>query len=180
MVARKRRLPSRSRMNGRGSLLANNRYSVGLIIVAVGVVLLLGKLGVIGFFWELFWPIFVLAPGLLFHALYFNRVLPSGVLIPGGILVTSSILFFLCTIFSWNWMAYLWPGFIFAVAVGLYEFYLFDKHSPRGTQVAAIVLAVVAAVCFGMTILFTTAIYVIAVVLIVLGAFLIFNKRRSW
>jgi hypothetical protein len=160
--------------------LTNNRYSIGLIIVAVGVVLLLGKLGVFGFFWDVFWPVFVLAPGLLLHALYFSRVLPSGVLIPGGILVTNSIIFFLCTIFSWNLMAYLWPGFIFAVAVGLYEFYLFDKYSPRGTLVAAVILAVVSGVCFSMTILFTVGIYFIAFVLIIVGAYMIFNKRRSW
>jgi hypothetical protein len=160
--------------------LTNNRYSIGLIIVAVGVILLLGKLGVFGFFWDVFWPVFVLAPGLLFHVLYFNRVLPSGVLIPGGILVTNSIIFFLCTIFSWNLMAYLWPGFIFAVAVGLYEYYLFDKHSPRGTFVAAIILAIVSGVCFSMTILFTVGIYFIALVLILVGVYMIFNKRRSW
>ncbi|PYI54618.1 LiaF transmembrane domain-containing protein [Paenibacillus flagellatus] len=162
--------------------MSNNRYSVGLIIVAVGIVLLLGKLGVFGFFWGTFWPVFLLAPGLLFHALYFNRTLPSGVLIPGGILVTISILFFLCTLFGWGLMAYLWPGFIFAVAVGLYEFYLFDKHSPRGTLVAALVLAIVSGVLFGMTILFTVGIYFIALVLIAVGAYLIFfnKQRRPW
>lgn len=160
--------------------MSNNRYSIGIIIVAIGVILLLGKLGVFGFFWNVFWPVFVLIPGLLLHALYFSRVLPAGVLIPGGILVTQSILFFLCTIFSWNLMAYLWPGFIFAVAVGLYEYYLFEKYSPRGVLVAAIVLAVVSAVCFSMTILFSVGIYFIAFLLIAGGIYMIFNKRRSW
>lgn len=160
--------------------MTNNRYSIGLIIVAVGVILLLGKLGVFGFFWEVFWPVFVLAPGLLLHALYFSRVLPSGVLIPGGILVTNSILFFLCTIFSWKLMAYLWPGFIFAVAVGLYEYYMFDKRSPRSTLVAAVTLAIISGILFGMTILFTIGIYFIALALIVVGAYILLNKRRLW
>ncbi|GAA3403872.1 hypothetical protein ACFFNY_02915 [Paenibacillus hodogayensis] len=160
--------------------MANNRYSVGLIIVAVGVILLLGKLGVIGFFWHVFWPLFVLIPGLLLHGLYFSRVLPSGVLIPGGILVTNSILFFLCTIFSWKLMAYLWPGFILALAVGLYEYYLFDKQSPRSTLIAAVVLAVISGICFSMTVLFTAGVYFVALALIVVGAYLIYNKRRRW
>ncbi|MDF2658480.1 MAG: hypothetical protein K0Q94_1271 [Paenibacillus sp.] len=162
--------------------MSNNRYSVGLIIVAVGIVLLLGKLGVFGFFWEVFWPIFILAPGLLFHALYFSRVLPSGVLIPGGILTTISIIFFLCTIISWELIAYLWPAFILAPAVGLYEFYLFDKRSPRGVLLAAAILAVIAGLLFSMTILFTVGIYFIAIILIAVGGYLIFsnNKRRSW
>lgn len=160
--------------------MAGNRYSIGLIIVAVGVVLLLGKVGVFGFIWELFWPVLILAPGLLLHVLYFNRVLPSAVVIPGGILVTASILFFLCTIFGWGLMGYIWPGFIFAVAVGLYEFHLFDKYSPRGTLLAAVILAIVAGILFGVTILFTVGIYLIAIVLIALGVYVIWNKRRSW
>ncbi|RKN86928.1 hypothetical protein [Paenibacillus ginsengarvi] len=160
--------------------MSKNRYSVGLIIVIVGIILLLGKLGVFGFVWGLFWPVFVLAPGLLLHFLYFNRVLPSAVLIPGGILVTCSILFFLCTIFGWSLMAYIWPGFIFAIAVGLYEFYTFDKYSPRGTLMAAVVLAILSGILFGVTILFTVGIYLIALVLIGVGAYIIFGKRRSW
>ncbi|MEF3305502.1 hypothetical protein [Paenibacillus sp. GYB003] len=160
--------------------MAGNRFSVGIIIVVIGVILLLGKLGVFGFVWELFWPALILAVGLLLHALYFNKTLPSGVLIPGGILVTISVLFFLCTFFGWGLMAYIWPGFIFAVAVGLYEFHMFDKYSPRGTLMAAVALAVIAGVLFGMTILFTVGIYFIAIVLIGLGVYMIVNKRRSW
>jgi hypothetical protein len=158
--------------------LSNNRYSIGLIIVAIGVVLLLGKIGVFGWIWDLFWPVVLLLPGLLLHALYFNRVLPAPVLVPGGFLVTSSIVFFLCSIFSWNLIGYVWPGFILAVAVGLYEWYMFDKQSPRSTLAAAVILAVLSAVFFGMTILFTVGIYVIAVILIVIGAYLLFNRRR--
>ena len=160
--------------------MSSNRYSIGLILAAVGIILLLGKLGVFGFFWHVFWPIFVLAPGLLLHALYFSRTLPSAVLIPGGILVTISILFFLCTIFSWGLMAYLWPGFILAVAVGLYEFYLFDRHSPRGIFIAAVILAIAAGVLFGMTILFTVGIYFIALVLIAAGIYMALGRRRLW
>lgn len=167
---------------GREPCLSNNRYSIGIIIVAVGLVLLLGKIGVFSFIWSVFWPIFVLAPGLLLHALYFGRMLPSGVLIPGGILVTNSIIFFMCTFFGWGMMKYLWPGFILAVAVGLYEFYFFDKHNPRGVLVASIILASIAAVMFGMTILFAVGVYVIAFVLIAVGAYMIFGRgqRRMW
>lgn len=154
---------------------------MGLIIVAVGIVLLLGKLGIFGFFWGLLWPVFILAIGVLLHMLFFGRMLPSGVLIPAGILITISLIFFFCNIFGWAAMEYLWPGFIFAVAVGLYEFYLFDKDKPRGAFTAAVILAVVAALFFGLTLLFTVGIYFIALVLIIGGAVMFMKpRRRSW
>lgn len=161
--------------------MSNNRYSIGILIAAVGLILLLGKLGIFGFFWGLLWPLIILAAGLLLHLLYFNRVLPSIMLVPGGILVTVSILFFLCTLFTWKLMGFLWPGFILAVAVGLYEYYMFDKHSPRGTFILAAIAAAVAAVCFSLTILNTVGVYVVALVLIAVGAFMALNKkRRLW
>jgi hypothetical protein len=160
--------------------MSNNRYAVGLIIVAAGIILLLGKLGVIEFLWSVFWPVLILIPGLILHALYFSRTLPSGVLVPGGILVTISVMFLLCTIFGWKLMAYLWPGFPLAVAIGLYEYYIFDRSSSRSVFVAALILAAVSAVLFGIVILSTGAIYVVALALIVAGALMIFGKRRSW
>ncbi|MDF2669204.1 MAG: hypothetical protein K0R67_1510 [Paenibacillus sp.] len=160
--------------------MSNNRYSIGILIVAVGVLLLLSRIGFFGFIWGLLWPIFILLPGLLLHMLFFGRMLPSGVLIPGGILVTTSIMFFFCNLVGWSAMEYLWPGFLFAVSVGLYEFYLFDKHKPRGALTASIILAVLSALFFGMMILFTVGIYILAFILIAGGAFLIMRPRRSW
>src|SRR4051794_26635383 len=123
--------------------MAKNNYSIGLILIVLAVVLILGKLGVIGFLGNLFWPIFVLLPGAVFHLLYFGRIFPVGVLVPGGMLITYSLMFFYCNIFGWSSMGYLWPGFIFGVAVGLYELYVFSRSSARGTFTAAFVLAVI-------------------------------------
>src|SRR5690554_3461193 len=95
-----------------------NRMSIGIIIILLGIFILLGKLGVIAFVWSIFWPVFVLAPGILFHLFFFSRVMPAGVLIPGGILVTYSLMFFYCGLFGWHSMSYLWPGFILGVAIG--------------------------------------------------------------
>ena len=163
-----------------GECMATNRYSVGLLIIAAGIVLLLGKLGVFAFLWKLIWPFVLLVPGLLFHVLYFSRTLPAGVLIPGGILVTYSLMFLFCNLFGWGFMAYLWPGFIFGVAVGLYEYYLFDKSNSRGVFLAAVILAVISGLFFSMTILFAVGITLIAIVLIVVGAVMLFGPRKSW
>jgi predicted membrane protein len=163
-----------------GKCMAKNNYSLGLILIVLSVVLLLGKLGVIGFLGHLFWPIFVLLPGLLFHILYFSRVLPAGVLVPGGMLVTYSILFFYCNVFGWSSMAYLWPGFIFGVAVGLYELNIFQRSNSRGAFTAAFVLAIISFVFFAIAFLFTVGIYFIAAALIGIGLIMMVKRRKTW
>src|SRR4051794_13322915 len=102
--------------------MSKNQYSVGILILVAGVIILFGKLGVFGFIGSVFWPLFILVPGVLLHVLFFGRMLPAPVLIPGGILSTYGLLFLVCNITSWGTMTYLWPVFILGVAVGLYEF----------------------------------------------------------
>jgi hypothetical protein len=160
--------------------MARNNYSVGLVLIGIAVILLLGKLGVFSFLGGLLWPVFILLPGVVFHFLYFSRVLPAGVLVPGGILVTYSLMFFFCNIFGWGAMSYLWPGFIFGVAVGLYELHLFDRHSARGVLTAAMILAAISAVFFALAFMFTAGIYFIIFVLLVAGVGLIMTRKRSW
>ncbi|MEW9701645.1 hypothetical protein [Paenibacillus sp. SI8] len=160
--------------------MARNSYSIGILLIGVAVLLLLGKLGVFHFLAYFLWPLVLLIPGLLFHFLFFNRSLPAGVLVPGGILTTYSLMFFFCNIFGWGSMSYLWPGFILGVAVGLYELHLFDRSSDRGVWIGAMVLGIIAAVFFGMTLLFKLGIYVIAVLLVLAGAVMIFRKPKVW
>lgn len=160
--------------------MTRNRYSIGVVLIIIAVILLLGKLGVFAFLGKMLWPVFVLAPGLLLHFLYFGRMLPSGVLVPGGILVTYSVMFFYCNLFGWHSMSYLWPGFIFGVAVGLYELQLFDRNAPRGTMTAALILGAIAAVLFAISLLFSLSIYVIALLLVAVGIVMVMRRPRSW
>ncbi|UJF35107.1 hypothetical protein [Paenibacillus hexagrammi] len=160
--------------------MARNSYSIGLLLIGLAVVLILGKIGVIHFVFAFLWPVVLLIPGLLFHVLYFNRSLPAGVLVPGGILTTYALMFFYCNIFGWHATSYLWPGFILGVAIGLYEFHLFDRNSDRGVWIAAMVLGIVATICFAITLLVKLGIYVIALLLIAAGVLIISRKPRSW
>lgn len=157
-----------------------NRVSIGLVIILLGLIILLGKLGVFTFVWSIFWPVFILAPGILFHLFYFTRALPAGVLIPGGILVTYALIFFYCAIFGWDSMTYLWPGFMLGVAIGLYEYFMFSEDKPRGPLIAAIILGVISIVFFGFTLMSTNGIYFIAIALILIGVFMIVRRPRSW
>lgn len=158
----------------------NQQFSLGIVIIALGLFILLGKLGIFQFVGSMLWPLFVLLPGLIFHVLFFYRVLPSGVLIPGGILVLLSLMFFFCNLVGWDAMAYLWPGFIAAVALGLYEFYLFDSYRPRAALNGAVVLGIIAAVFFAFILLFSSGVYFLAAVLIAAGIFLLMRRPKLW
>lgn len=158
----------------------NNQFSLGIIIIALGLFILLGKVGIFQFVGSMLWPLFILIPGLILHVLFFYRVLPSGVLIPGGILVFISLMFFFCNLVGWDAMAYLWPGFIAAIALGLYEFYMFDSYRPRGAFIAAVVLGIIAAVFFGFILLFSTGVYFLAAILIAAGVFMLIRRPNLW
>ncbi|RJE86064.1 hypothetical protein D3P07_18435 [Paenibacillus sp. 1011MAR3C5] len=104
----------------------------GVLLLLLGIILLLnqGETFGPGKIFAYFWPsLFVIPLGLLFHWLYFSvterRV--SGLLIPGGVLLTAG---FVCQVamLLGNW-EYMWPGFILAPAVGLFEFYWFGKRN---------------------------------------------------
>ncbi|WP_166243765.1 hypothetical protein [Paenibacillus turpanensis] len=158
----------------------NRNFSLGVLILVLGFFILLGKLGLFSFLGAMLWPAFVLIPGLILHFLYFSKVLPSGVLIPAGILTTYSFLFFFCNIFGGHLYKYLWPVFILGVAIGLYEFYLFDRSHPRGVFIASAILAGIALVCFSIVLLFSSAVYLIALGLIAFGFFLIYRRPKAW
>jgi hypothetical protein len=123
----------------------NNKYSAGIILLLVGVVILLGKLGVFSFLGAVFWPLLVLIPGLLIHVLYFGRLVPAVALVPGGMLIVYALLFIVCNGFGWDNLKYLWPLFIFGVAAGLYEYYLFGSSRPQVVFRAALALAAASA-----------------------------------
>jgi hypothetical protein len=160
--------------------MAKNNYSLGIVLIVLAVILLLGKLGIVGFLGHLFWPVFVFVPGLLLHMLFFGRILPVGVLVPGAMLITYAIMFFYCNIFGWSSMSYLWPLFILGVAVGLYELHIYNHSSSNAAFNAACILAVISLVFFVFAFLFTAGIYVIAIVLIGSGLLMMLKRKNSW
>lgn len=160
--------------------MSKNQSALGVFILLAGVVILLGKLGVFSFIGTVFWPLFILVPGILLHVLFFSRMLPSWVLIPAGILTTYGLIFQICNWFGFDLMMYLWPFFMFGVAIGLYEYYWFEPHRPKGIFLASMILTIISAVFFGISLLWGAGIYFVAIVLIIVGAFLIYRRPRLW
>lgn len=155
--------------------------SAGLILIVIALVLLLGKVGVIGWIGSVFWPVLaLLLPGIILHLLYFNKILPSGVLVPGGILITYSLLFLITNLFGYQTLQVLWPAFIFGFAVGIYELYYFEPNADKGLFRIAIILALASAALLIVTLLFSLSIYLIVFLLLIAGVALLLWKPKAW
>jgi len=155
-----------------------NKYSAGIILLLAGLAILLGKWGVFSFLGSIFWPILVLIPGILIHVLYFGRVLPAITLVPGGMLVVYAILFIFCNALGWSNLRYLWPLFIFGVALGMYEYYLFGSPKQRYIKTAAIGLGAASIVGLLLVALWGWGVYVVALLCVGAGLYLMFGSRK--
>jgi hypothetical protein len=164
----------------------NIRTFVGPLIILFGIFLLLNRgqsLGageLIGYFWP---SIFVIPLGLFFHWLYFGMTNRKGVglLIPGGILITAGAVCQVSMLFG-NW-GITWPGFIFAVVVGLFEFYWFGSRN-RWLLIPINILAVLSILfftIFTLGSLFNTLLLgqpVLAIILILIGVWIIIKRKE--
>ncbi|MBB3109029.1 hypothetical protein FHS18_001081 [Paenibacillus phyllosphaerae] len=157
-----------------------NKSAIGILFLFAGAVILLGKLGLFAFIGTNFWPLFVLIPGILLHVLFFGRLLPTVVLVPGAILTVSAVIFFFCIAFGWNNMQYLWPLFILGLAIGLYEYHLFEMSHPKVAMTAAIILALIAASFFVMMLFWGFGLYLIAIAFLAVGAWLVTGRKSYW
>lgn len=160
-----------------------NRRSLvlGLILVVVGGFLLANNLGGWNILsMERMWPIFVFVPGLVFEWGYFGGNRNPGLLVPGGILSTIGLLFFFETFTNWQFAAYTWPVYPLAVAIGLFQLYLFSGR-PRGLLIPVMILTVVSCIAFAAMFInivqrWVNLGFVIPILLVLAGLVLIFRS----
>ncbi|MCX7745744.1 MAG: hypothetical protein N2645_02480 [Clostridia bacterium] len=111
---------------------------IGFIFIAIGLTFLFNNLHIlnihirlfdIGYFLANFWPaLFLILPGLILNSIYFSgKVRNIDVLVPGGLFLGLGLTCQISMYFNvWNIM---WPGFILAPAIGLFELYLFGGRN---------------------------------------------------
>lgn len=110
----------------------NRSTFLGPILIVLGAFMLIKGEIVFdtGTIFAYFWPTFFVIPvGVFFHWMYFSMLQRRGVglLVPGGIVMMAGIVCQVSTLFdSWDIM---WPGFILAVAIGLFELYWFGGRN---------------------------------------------------
>ena len=145
----------------------------GCILLVIGILALLIQLDVLPFSWSdlgrYFIPLVFLGLTLLFHGLYFSggRTSP-GLLVPGGIFLIYSILWFLWAGVG-NWvMGDLYPLWILGPAVGLAAMNLAAKnHGAAWT--APLVLTIVSLVLLGFSFFHLSFGLIVAIALIAVG-----------
>lgn len=126
-----------------------NNIFPGIILITLGTLFLLrNTFGLEIFSLTYFWPIFILIPGLLLETSFFFSNAGVGVLVPGGILISLSLLFFFEILTNWNYADITWPFYIMSVTIGLFQLYIFSKEK-KGLIKPVIVLGIITLFCFG-------------------------------
>ncbi|MDO3410057.1 hypothetical protein QWJ34_09820 [Saccharibacillus sp. CPCC 101409] len=160
---------------------------LGPLLILLGAYMLFGQStgmtpgSIFGYFWA---SLFILPLGLFFHWMYFSMThgRAPGLLIPGGLLVTVAIVCQIAMLFgSWDIM---WPGFILAPAVGLFEFYWFGGRN-RWLLIPINILTVLSLLFFAVFSIsaLTTGVFlgqpVLVFLLIGAGVLLLLSSRRK-
>lgn len=156
-----------------------NEKAIGLFIVAAGLVILLGKLGVFAFIGRNFWPLLLLLPGIALYVLFYARMTPSWSLLPAGVLTVYGVLFSITNIWGAGLMRNLWPVLLLGVAVGLLGYGMVERRRPEFVYPAALIIGAVSVVLLAFTLLQTGIIYVFAVLLILGGVWLLAGRGRT-
>ncbi|WP_454190021.1 hypothetical protein [Paenibacillus sp. Marseille-Q7038] len=158
---------------------------VAPLLILIGIFLLLnsGKDIGTGSIFAYFWPTFFLIPlGVLFHWMYFSLIGRGiGLLVPGGILLTTGLTCQIAIVTD-SWIT-MWPGFILAVAVGLFELYWFGNKN-KYLLIPINILAVLSFIFFiafsigSMLHQFSIIQPILALLLIVAGAYTLFRPKK--
>jgi len=111
----------------------------GVSLVILGIFGLLGAFGILSITWERVWPSFLLLPGLIFEIAFFRNKKLSGLLVPGGILITLGLLFFLCSYTDYGILQYLWPIFVMAPGIGLLQMYFLTLPAKKGLFIGGVI-----------------------------------------
>ena len=153
----------------------NNRaLPLGIAVIAAGVLIVLGKLGVIAALIRWLWPVALIAAGVMLWIAAARRSLPPIVYVPAALLAGGSLSLLFCAWFGWTWMKALWPMFPLSVAAGLYSFAAAERNSPLRT--AALALGAVSIVLWIAALLIHANGYVVALLLIIAGVVLIARR----
>lgn len=151
------------------------RYLVGLLLI------LIGGFSLITYIFHLnnklihhLWFLCVLIPGLYFEMNYFQTRKNPGQLVPGGILTVIGLLFCFEILTRWDYSNYTWPIYLLAVAFGLFQLYLYD-HQDKGLLIPITILCLISFLFYLQ--LFISSSLLLAICLIIIGLYILFQKR---
>lgn len=125
----------------------------GIVLVALGVFFL--SYNLFGFHLRSIpklWPLLIILMGAFCEWSYFCQKKNPGLLVPGGIFLVTGLVFEFETLTQWRYAAYTWPIYPLAVAIGLFQLYLFSNR-PRPLLIPVLLLSGVTLLAY-LTIIF--------------------------
>lgn len=126
------------------------------------------------------WPLFVLLPGICFELCYVITKKTPGMLLIGGILTITGLLFAFEQFTEWKYSNETWPVYLIALAVGLLQYFLVVK---KKSFLIISILLILVAVCafinmfFGNVFKVVEMAYVVPGIMILIGLAFLFNAK---
>lgn len=158
--------------------MANRTLPIGIAIIGVGIIIGLGKMGVIQAVLSWVWPLVVIAAGAAAYVLVSARKLPSAGLVPAASGVGIGLVLTLCSWFGWGWIKALWPAMPLAVAFGFFQFVVSERiHALR---TAALSACIAFAGLLVITMLVHLNGFIAALLLIIAGVAVAARKPKWW
>jgi len=152
------------------------RSTFGIILLVIGSIMLLNNINLITVDIELFWPLFMIVPGISFHLSYFNgRKSNPYILVPGAILTLYGLYFFFCIISNWQFSQYLWPTYLLGIGIGFFEVYHFGPRK-QSALITAATLCGLAVMGFAVTLFHLNLNYLFPIILIIIGLLIIYQS----
>ncbi|WP_273131270.1 LiaI-LiaF-like domain-containing protein [Metabacillus sp. HB246100] len=159
----------------------NGKAGYGIFLIAIGLLFSLQTVGIIDEFWSFSWPLILLFVSIGFHVGFFlsgaNKQ-KAGLLVPGGILFVLSLLFTFEEMTGWNYSGYTWPIYLVAVAVGLFELWLFGGRE-FGLLIPIFILSGLAFVFMIQNMFSFNILSFWPLLLIIVGLFLVFGRGSN-
>lgn len=154
----------------------NRGYVFGIVLIAVGILLLIFRLANFTFDWHVIWPLVMIAVGLM---LFGTMGKDKGAAFPATIVVGIGTLFLVqnMNLFPMYNMGDLWPFFPIIVGIAFIVLYFVDKKDVS-ILVPASVLLIVGAVFLSINIS-GMLVYIAPAVIILIGAIIIFGSFKS-
>ncbi|MDD4796470.1 MAG: hypothetical protein PHO66_01715 [Eubacteriales bacterium] len=152
----------------------------GVLLIALGVLLVLSQLGMLDITGRMIPALGFLALALAFHLAFFlSGRRSAGLLVPGGILLVYGGLFLFCALQGYQWMQKLWPLYILGPALGLFEMYAFSG-GRTGSMIPVFILTAIGGAFLLGSVTDLSGYVVIGAALMILGLVLFFGAfRRS-
>lgn len=155
----------------------NSHSALGVLLLVIGSIMLLNNTNVLTFDIELFWPLFMIVPGIGFHLSYFSgrNQNNASVLMPGAILTIYGLYFLFSILTGWQFSDLLWPVFPLGVGVGFYELYAFGSGRKQHLN-TAILLVSLSLFAFVITVFSLNFNYMFPVILIGAGLMVVYQS----